>query len=323
VRRLARGALPFAVLALTSCLRLPFVNNKPGPSYAPTVVDRFAAQARALGAAPGGASLPEVLGTLADAVESLPGVTRAPELAARIRVQAKATEGLGAGAAAARTRPALAAAMEALDATRSTAKKSERERALAAARAKVAASSDGSPAAVAAALDELARAMIVLTSGRPAPEFDASLGALVRRMATEEPDEARRTGAIVILALSRELRALPQPPRKVQGLARGLDKRADRVSTAEPLDYAERLREALEAAVSALAAAPLSPAAARLLDEARRSVAAIRPDRPFELQRAVVQDGLRCLADAMALAAAPATGGAIRSPSPGAAAAGR
>jgi hypothetical protein len=121
----------------------------------------------------------------------------------------------------------------------------------------------------------------------------------VARFAVEQPDDARRTGAQAIAAMSDALLRLPLAPEHAARTAHELRKRAERLATASPLDYAGQLKDALSLVVRSLARADAQPGERRLLDEAEVAVAAIRADRPLELQQGAAQDALRLVTDAM------------------------
>ena len=92
---------------------------------------------------------------------------------------------------------------------------------------------------------------------------------------------------------------LPLAPEHARRTAHELRKRAERLATASPLEYAGQLKDALSLVVRSLAGAAAQPAERHLLDEAKVAVDAIRVDRPLELQHAAAQDALRLVTDAM------------------------
>jgi hypothetical protein len=292
----ARWLLALAI-STVGCVRIPFLRAKHEQHGSPEVVLRFASQADQLGRVPNAPGLPQVTRTLASAVEALPEVPNRRELGLRIHAQANAL--MHAVTAA---RPALDAALEALKTTKSAVRESERDQSVEAARQAVE-RIDQDPATVQAAYREVARAMVIVTGGRTERQDAGQLQALVLRFAVEEAAEARRTGARAIAAVASALPGLPIPVKHVGRVARELQERADRLAGAPLLDYAGKLKEALAAILAALDGAQSPPAAKLLLVEARQAVDALRPDRPFELQRACAQDALRLIADALTVIA--------------------
>jgi hypothetical protein len=295
-----RAALLALLFALAGC-RLPFLSGKPPKPLSPEVIARFSSQAHELGRAPGGPTLVQVTRTMASAVNALPAVPRGGELAQQIRVQAKALSERGDDPAIART--ALDAALTALQSCKPVGSEHERDEAAFAARQAVERVGPGEPAGT---LEEayrvLARGMLLVTGGRAAREGQRDLDALVSQLAVQEPEEARRTGAQAVVALADALGTLPSPPKHAGARVRDLRERADRLAAAPPLDYSRQLKDALGKTVDTLEQANLAPAARQLLAEARRATGEIRPDRPFDLQRAAAQDALRALADTITVA---------------------
>src|SRR5204863_5137563 len=128
---------------------------------------------------------------------------------------------------------------------------------------------------------------------------------LATRFATEEAEQARITGAQALQALASAIEALPQPTKERSEAIQDLRSRADALPGASSLSYSRRIREALESAVSGLANAGVAGVPIALVAEARRAVGRIDIERPFELQRAAVQDALRVLVDAVTIAQQP------------------
>ena len=111
--------------------------------------------------------------------------------------------------------------------------------------------------------------MVVVTGGSTGAATGSELSQLVARFAVEQPDDARRTGAQAIAAMGDALLRLPLAPEHARRTAHELRKRAERLATAPPLDYAGQLKDALSLVVRSLVRAAAPPAERRLLDEAR------------------------------------------------------
>jgi hypothetical protein len=298
-------------LLLAGCL--PFWRSKPEPPRMPAMVERFAAEASALGMAPAQPSLPAVTRTLGHAVEALPWTAKEGELGAQIAVEAQAMERDGAGKEVEHARRSLTLALQAVDGVKKPpGSQAERERALAGARQAVeslavGSAADASRPAVESAYRAVARALLAVCGGGGSSASEHPLAALVGRFAVEDADAARRTGAQLAFAMASALDALPARPLKVTRLAAELRKHAQRLADAATLDYSAQLKEALMVAVEALAAverAQRFSALEALRAEARVAVGRINAERPFELQRAAVQDVVRLLTDALTVAAA-------------------
>jgi hypothetical protein len=149
----------------------------------------------------------------------------------------------------------------------------------------------------------MARLLLLVTGGQGGRPSGAELPALVARMAQEDSELARRTGAQVVHAIAGALSELGRDTGELR-------KRADRLANAAELDYAPMLREALMLSVDALGKVKKkSPALESLRKQAHDAVERIAADRPFELQRPVVQDALRLIADALTIAARSAEPG--------------
>ena len=287
------------VVTLFGCVRIPFVHkyrDKPRPAQA---VQQFSDEAQALAREPDAPDLSAVTRTLSVAIEALPEVAGGAELAQKVRAQADAMAQRGPTETDAPARASLDAALEAVRRCKTSIPQADKERAVELARQAVVAAAPGERASVDIAYREVARAMLVVSGGRAGASVGSELSQLVARFAGEEPDDARRTGAEAIAALGDTMQRLPLKPEHAGHIAGELRKRAERLAKAEPLDYAGQLADALALAVGALdrGAAPL--AERLLLDEAQAAVAAIRPDRPVELQRPVVQEALRLVTDAI------------------------
>jgi hypothetical protein len=238
--------------------------------------------------------LPEVTQLLADAVESLPRARSAHEQALQIASQAKAMRGEGIDEAP-HARASIDLTITALQQMKKpSGSKKDRERALQAVRSAV---------GVHDAYRALARALVLHSGGQPGLAEGATLRALVARLSVENDDTARRTAAQALFAVADALRALRIDPGD-------LGKRAEKLTTTAPLDYAPALRDALERAVTALRRYKTSePAFAALASDANDAVQRFQRDRPFELQRSVAQDALRLIGDALTVASPKATPG--------------
>src|SRR6185369_7080563 len=108
---------------------------------------------------------------------------------------------------------------------------------------------------------------------------------------------AQRTCAQAMAALADALGRLPLAKEHAGRTPEELRKRAERLATAPPLEYAEQFREALSLALRALDRPSASPAERALLDEAKVAVEAIHTNRPLEMQRAAAQESLRLISD--------------------------
>ncbi|MCU1281679.1 MAG: hypothetical protein JWM53_5225 [bacterium] len=305
------AAIGCASLLLAGCL--PFFGSKPEPPRMPAMVERFAAEASALGIEPTPPSLPAVTRTLGHAVEALPWTAKAGELGSQIAAEAQAMEKDGAAKEVEHARRSLTLALQAADAVKKApGSQAERERALAAARQAVESLAVGSPAdasqpAVEGAYRAVARALLAVCGGGGSAASDHPLGALVARFAVEDSDQARRTGAQLVFAMASAFDGLPARPSKIARLTAELRKHAQRLADAATLDYAAQLKEALTIAVDALAVverAQRFSALEALRAEGRTAVSRINAERPFELQRPAAQDAVRLLTDALTVAAA-------------------
>jgi hypothetical protein len=126
------------------------------------------------------------------------------------------------------------------------------------------------------------------------------LDALIARFAAAELDDARGLGAEVVVKLLESAHALTRPGDQPQ--LEALRRHTAQLAAAGPLDYAGELKQALARVVASLDQSDLSSGSRGLLDEAHRAIEAIRIDRPFDLQRAIAQDAVRILADAIVVA---------------------
>jgi hypothetical protein len=293
-------------LLLIGCI--PFLHSKPEPPRMPAMVERFAAEASALGIEPAQPTLPAVTRTLGHAVEALPWTKNGAELGAQIGAEAQAMEKDGAAEEVEHARRSLSLELEAADAVKQTAgSQAERERALLGARQSVESLAVSSRPAVEDAYRAVARALLAVCGGGGLASTSNPLADLVARFAVEDADAARRTGAQLAFAMASTLDELPAAPHKNAQRAAELRKHAQRLADAGTLDYSAQLKEALTIAVDALTAverAQRFSALAALRAEARAAVGRINADRPFELQRAAAQDAVRLLADALTVAAA-------------------
>ncbi|MGZ3429415.1 MAG: hypothetical protein ACXVCV_22345 [Polyangia bacterium] len=298
-------------LLLSGCL--PFVRGKPEPPRMPDMVQRFAADASALGIAPSQPALPAVTRTLGHAVEALPWTPNGLALGAQIATEADAMEKDGAAKEVEHARRSLTLALQAADGVKMRAgSQAERGRALAGARQAVESLPAGAPSAasrpaVESAYRAVARALLAVCGGAGAAATTNPLAALVARFAVDDPDQARRTGAQLLFAMASALDALPAHSAKVARHAAELRTHAQRVADANTLEYSAQLKEALTIAVDALAAlehVQRSPALDALRTEGRAAVGRINAERPFELQRPAAQDAIRLLTDALTVAGA-------------------
>jgi hypothetical protein len=297
-RGAARWSLPLLVLGCTGCFRIPFVKTKEGRPLPPLIIERFAREAATLGALEP-MPLAAVTRTMASAVDTLPAVAGGEELSRRIRARAE-TMAHRPEDAAALARPALDDALTALRRSTSRVSGRVRDEALASAERAIAELGPKEPLNVAGAYVAVAGAMVHVTGGQVSASPAMDVDALVARLAAAELDDAGRIGAEVVHALSGAARALARPDASTKGDA--LDKPAARLSKSPALDFAPLLKQSLSKVAATLDGSRLPPASRRLLQQARRAVEAIRIDRPFDLQRAIVQDAVRLLADALTVA---------------------
>lgn len=286
------------MVTLFGCVRIPFVHkyrDKPQPAQA---IEQFSDEAQALTLQPDAPALLAVTRAMSVAIEALPDVDGGNEPARKVRALADAMTQRP-NEADALARASLEATLEAVRHAKTTVAKESGDPALEAARQAIEKIRPGERATVDLAYREVARAMVVVSGGRSGAAVGSALSQLVARLAVEEPDDALRTGAEAIAALGDTMQRLAVKPEHAGRIAGELRKRADRLAQAQPLDYAEQLKGALALAVGALDRAATPPAVRHLLDEAQAAVEAIRPDRPVELQRSVVQDALRLVTDAI------------------------
>lgn len=286
------------VVTLSGCV-IPLVHNRPEKAHSPDAVQRFSAQAQALTRAPGAPSLPDVTRSMSVAIEALPDVQDGDRMASEVRKQAEAMRRRGPSETDALARASLNAALEAVRRAHPKVPQSDKDQAVAVARQAIEKIDPAERATVDAAYREVASAMVVVTGGSKGAATGSELSQLVARFADEQPDDARRTGAQAIAAMSDALLRLPLPPEHARRTAHELRKRAERLATASPLEYAGQLKDALSLVVRSLAGVAAQPAERQLLDEAKGAVDAIRVDRPLELQQAAAQDALRLVTDAM------------------------
>jgi len=284
------------VLTISGCV-IPLVHNRREKAQTPDAVQRFSAQAQALTRAPGAPSLPDVTRSMSVAIEALPDVEDGDRMASEVRKQAEAMSQSNETDALARA--SLNAALEAVRRSKPRVPQADKDRAVEVAREAIQKIDPGQRATVDTAYREVATAMVVVTGGGKGAATGSELSQLVARFAVEQPDDARRTGAQAIAAMSDALLRLPLAPEHAARTAHELRKRAERLATASPLDYAGQLKDALSLVVRSLARADAQPGERRLLDEAEVAVAAIRADRPLELQQGAAQDALRLVTDAM------------------------
>jgi hypothetical protein len=233
------------------------------------------------------------------AIQALPEVAEGDRFASEVRAQADAMRERGPGEADALARTSLNTALEAVRRAKPSVKQAEKDQAVEVARRAIEKIDPAERATVDAAYREVATAMVVITGGGKGAATGSELPQLVARFAVEQPDDARRTGAQAIAAMSDALLRLPREPEHARRTAHELRERADKLATASPLQYAGQLKEALALVVGALAPAAAAPAERHLLDQAEVAVAAIRVDRPLELQQGAAQDALRLVTDAM------------------------
>ena len=256
-------------------------------------------EAQALTRKPDAPALLAVTRAMSVAIEALPDVDGGNEPARKVRALADAmtqrpneTDALA--------RASLEATLEAVRHAETNVPTESRDHAVEAARQAIDKIRPGERATVDLAYREVARAMLVVSGGRGGAAVGSELSQLVARIAVEEPDDARRTGAEVIAALGDTMQRLAVKPEHAGHIAGELRKRADRLAHAQPLDYAEQLKGALSLAVGALNRAAVPPAVRHLLDEAQVAVEGqCGPIVPVELQRPVVQDALRLVTDAI------------------------
>jgi hypothetical protein len=282
VRRGSAIALSLWLLLCAGCF--PFFGRKGEPPRTPDAVVRFASAANALGVPPSPPPLPEVTRLLAGAVESLPAAPGANELGQKIAVEAQTMRGTADPEAARRS---LSFAVQAIERMKKPAGSPKDHQQAIADVQKAGSIEDGYRA--------VARALLLFTGGPLATGED--LPALVARFAVEDTDAARRTGAQVLYALASALVAVHADPGDLQ-------QRAQRLTDADPLSYTPQLRDGLAVAIDALAKLKQTPPAVEALRvQGHAAVQRITRDRPFELQRPVVQDALRLLSDAITVKA--------------------
>ena len=286
------------VVTLSGCV-IPLVHNRPEKAHSPDAVQRFSAQAQALTRAPGAPSLPDVTRSMSVAIEALPDVQDGDRMASEVRKQAEAMQQRGPSETDALARASLNAALEAVRRAHPKVPQADKDQAVEVARRAIEKIDPAERATVDTAYREVATAMVVVTGGSKGAGTGSELSQLVARFAVEQPDDARRTGAQAIAAMSDALLSLPRAPEHARHTAHELRKRAEKLATASPLDYAGQLRDALALVVRSLAGAAPQPAERHLLDEAQLAVDAIRTDRPLELQSAAAQDALRLVTDAI------------------------
>ncbi len=270
------------------------------------MVQSFAAEAGQLDRPPSPPRLADVTHLLARAVESLPHTPNARPLAQQIEAEARAMNPEPNDRALAEHASRSATfALQAIEGMKDpSGSKTDRQRTLDEARRAVsqlgaAAATGGAHSTVGEAYRRVARAMLTATGG-PAVS-DRDLEGLVARLSIDDPDDARETGAQILYAMAEAFEALRQP-----GPASSLRQHAETLASAEPLDYAPKLKEALAVAVEAIAAVEKNlrrAALPGLRAQAQAAVERISPQRPFELQRAAAQDALRLITDALAVAA--------------------
>jgi hypothetical protein len=293
VRRASSIGCALQALFLFCAGCLPFLASKREPPRTPAAVQRFKSAAVALGVPPSPPSLRDATLLLGGAVAALPNAPAARDRGHDIDVAAQSMQGEPSDADAGRR--SIDLALQGLDSMKKPAgSKNDRARAVATVR-KAVGVHDGYRA--------LADALVLFTGGPSEVASGAALSALVARFAVEDDDSARRTGAQAVHAIAVELRARGVDPGD-------LENRADRVAKAAPLEYATALREALSAAADALGKLPgRTPAFDALRGEAHDAVQRLAKERPFELQRAAMQDALRLIADALTVASRTAAAG--------------
>jgi hypothetical protein len=276
------------LLPLFGCV-IPFVHSRSEQPHSPAAVRRFSAKAQALTRAPGEPSLAEVTYSMSAAIEALPGVKDADELELEVAEQAQAMKQRP-NQAGAMARASLDAALEALRRAHPVVPQADKDKAVDAASQAIQKVEPDQLATIHLAYNEVARAMVVVTGGRTGAAGD-DLSQLVARFAVEEPDDAQRTGAQAIAAMSDALQGRHD--------VKELRKRADRLATASSLDYALQLKEALSLVIGTFDRSTAPPNQRRLLDQATAAVAAIRDDRPLGLQQARAVDALRLVSEAI------------------------
>jgi hypothetical protein len=280
------------VVLLIGCL--PFFGSKGQPPRTSLAIQRFATAASQLGVPPTPLPLDEATRMLADAVESLPRAPGAHERAQQIIAHAQAMHGVAAEDDQ-QARLSVELALGALQQMKKpSGSKKERKRALTAV---------GEVVGVHDAYRALARALVLFSGGQPGLASGSTVRALVARLSVENDDIARRTIAEALYAIADALRALHLNPGD-------LSQRAEKLTSAAPLDYAPALHDALERAAAALRNYKASnPAFETLASDAHEAVERVTRDRPFELQRSAVQDALRLITDALTVAAPTPTSG--------------
>jgi hypothetical protein len=286
------------VLPLFGCV-LPFVHSHREEPRTPAAVQRFSSEAQALARAPATPALSEVTRSMSDAIEALPNVDGGAQLVIEVRKQADAMTQAAPNEADAIARTSLGTALEAVQRSKSHASQAEKDKAVEAARQAIEKVEPGQRGTIQVAYAEVARAMVVVTSGKAPAATGSELSQLVARFAVEERDQARRTGAQAIAAMGDALQHLPRPPHHAGHTANELRKRAERLASAPTLDYSGILKDALALVVGSLEHADLTAAQRRLLDEAKVAVEAIRADRPLELQQGAIAEALRLTTDAI------------------------
>jgi hypothetical protein len=280
------------LLPLLGCV-IPFVHSSREKPHSPAAVRRFSAKAQALSRTPGAPSLSEVTYSMSAAIEALPEVKGADQLALKVSEQAQAMTQRP-NEASGLARASLDTALEALRRATPVASQGDRDKAVGAAQQAIQKVEPEQPATINLAYTEVARAMVVVSGGGgAAPGND--LSQLVARFAVEEPDDARRTGAQAIAAMSNALQRFPHGEHD----AKELRKRADKLATASSLDYARQLKDALSLVLSSFDRSAAPPNQRRLLEQATAAVAVIRDDRPVELQQGRAVDALRLVSEAI------------------------
>ena len=194
------------VLTLSGCV-IPLVHNRREKPQTPEAVQRFSAQAHALTRAPGAPSLPEVTRSMSVAIEALPDVTDGDRLASEVRTQAEAMRQRAPNETDALARTSLNAALEAVRRAKPNVPQADKDQAVEVARRAIEKIDPAERATVDVAYREVASAMVVVTGGRTGAATGSELSQLVARFAVEQPDDARRTGAQAIAAMSDALAA--------------------------------------------------------------------------------------------------------------------
>jgi hypothetical protein len=303
---------PFLVGTLAGCF--PFFRGTPEPPRTPEVVQRFANETESLGIAPAPPRLVDITYTLARAVEALPAAPGAIELGRKIEIEAKMMDVNGSDSQLpiGQAHRSLTFALQAIDKMKRPAgSKSERKRSIEAARRAVGALDTMSQTGdvrttVEDAYRALAHAMLVVTGGSRRGSHGGPLAALVARFAVEDVDQARRTGAQALYAIAAALEEVTDSG-KAKRFAGELRDRAERLTGAAALAYAGQFKDALGIVSEALSAWEEAKRLASLevlQRQVRPAIDRIDADRPFELQRAVVQDALRLIADLFTVASA-------------------